>query len=101
MYNQSFAPGSDNAYYEEPVSKIDFQKLLDRLKRNPMNKDAVDVAAEEVTINEAPERSDVADLLVSWHIQEYVLPLLKEDEVKFDPLDETQVDLSGLVNSHD
>ena len=41
----------------------------------------------------------VCDLLVSWHIQEYVLPLLKEEEVRFDPFDETQVDLSGIVNA--
>lgn len=96
-YNSSFAPGSDNAYYEKEVQKIDFTKLLNRLKRNPLNKDAADTASEEVEITDAPERSDVADLLVSWHIQEYVLPLLKEEEVKFDPLDETQVDLSGLI----
>lgn len=41
----------------------------------------------------------VCDLLVSWHIQEYVLPLLIEEENKFDPYDETQVDLSGIVNA--
>ena len=100
-YNESFAVGSDYAYYEEPERKLDFQKLLDRLKKNPFNKDAAETASEEVVLYEAPERADVADLLVSWHIQEYVLPLLKEEEVKFDPLDETQVDLSGLVNAHD
>ena len=101
VYNDSFAPGSDNAYYEEPVKKLDFQKFLDRLKRNPFSKDQAETASEEVQIHAAPERSDVADLLVSWHIQEYVLPLLKEEEVKFDPLDETQVDLSGLINNDD
>lgn len=41
----------------------------------------------------------VCDLLVSWHIQEYVLPLLVEVEDPFDPYDETQVDLSGIVNA--
>ena len=100
-YNSSFAPGSDNAYYEEKVSKIDFRKWLDKLKRNPFNKNAAETVSEEVTVTDAPERADVADLLVSWHIQEYVLPLLKDDEVTFDPLDETQVDLSGLVNADD
>ena len=34
------------------------------------------------------------DLLVSWHIQEVVLPALVEEEELFDPLDKTQVDLS-------
>ena len=33
----------------------------------------------------------VCDLLVSWHIQEFVLPLQKEEEVKFDPYDESKV----------
>ncbi len=41
----------------------------------------------------------VTDLLVSWHIQNFVLPMMQEEEVKFDPLDESQVDLSGLVNA--
>ncbi len=45
-----------------------------------------------------PHRSHVVDLLVSWHYQEYVLPTLQEDKVIFDPMDETQVDLSGLPN---
>lgn len=39
----------------------------------------------------------VCDQLVNWYITEYATP---EDlgEPKFDPLDETQVDLSGIVN---
>ncbi len=45
------------------------------------------------------QRSSVADLLVSWHLQEYVLPLMEEEEVSFDPMDESQVDLSGIVNA--
>ena len=36
---------------------------------------------------------NVCDLLVSWHIQEFVLPLQVEEEVLFDPMDESQVDL--------
>ncbi len=39
------------------------------------------------------------DMLVSWYIQEIVLPMHVEEEVLFDPLDESQVDLSGLVNA--
>ena len=42
---------------------------------------------------------EMSKLLVSLYIQEEVLPLLKEEEVLFDPLDETQVDLSGIVNA--
>lgn len=67
-YNASFAANGDNAYAEP----------------NP------DAPAD------APVRSNVADLLTAWHIQEYVIPTLTEQEALFDPLDETQVDLSGL-----
>ena len=40
-------------------------------------------------------------LLVSWYIQEVYLPSHVEDEdtPSFDPMDETQVDLSGLPNA--
>ena len=42
---------------------------------------------------------DVCDLLVAWHIQEVVLPGITETEEAFDPYDESQVDLSGIVNA--
>ena len=41
----------------------------------------------------------VCDLLVSWHIQEVVLPSISQEESRFDPFDESQVDLSGIVNA--
>lgn len=41
----------------------------------------------------------VADLLVNWHIQEIILPAMTVEESLFDPYDETQVDLSGIVNA--
>ena len=42
----------------------------------------------------------VTDLLVSWHIQKVVLPSQQDEaESVFDPYDETQVDLSGIVNA--
>lgn len=42
------------------------------------------------------EYSDVADLLTSWYIQEFVTPLNVEEEAPFNPLDASQVDLSGI-----
>ncbi len=42
---------------------------------------------------------DVSDLLVAWHIQEVVLPSMTFEELVFDPMDEDQVDLSGIVNA--
>lgn len=40
------------------------------------------------------EDAKACDLLVSWHIQEIVLPSLVEEDELFDPMDKTQVDLS-------
>ena len=41
--------------------------------------------------------SSVCDYLVNWHIDQYVEEEIVEE--KFDPFDESQVDLSGLVNA--
>ena len=41
----------------------------------------------------------VCDLLVNWHIQEVVLPAITVVENQFDPYDEAQVDLTGIVNA--
>ena len=41
----------------------------------------------------------VCDLLVNWHIQTVVLPSITVEESLFDPYDESQVDLSGIVNA--
>ena len=41
----------------------------------------------------------VCDMLVSWHIQTIVLPTKVVEDSKFDPFDEDQVDLSGIVNA--
>ena len=42
---------------------------------------------------------EVCDLLVSWHVQQVLLPSLAEEESPFDPLDKTQVDLTGIVHA--
>ncbi len=44
---------------------------------------------------------EVTDLLVSWHIQQIVLPSITVVEDPFDPYDKNQVDLSGIVNAKD
>ena len=51
----------------------------------------------EATTNEEVRYSSVCDYLVNWHISEYTET--EEVETKFDPFDETQVDLSGLINA--
>ena len=40
--------------------------------------------------------AEIADLLTRWHYQQVVIPSITEPEVTFDPMDETQVDLTGL-----
>ena len=55
------------------------------------------------TPDEATAASNqMTDLLVSWHIQEVVIPAQAENAVStFDPYDENQVDLSGIVGTLD
>ena len=45
--------------------------------------------------------SDVCDLLVWWHYQQVFLPSITVEESPFDPMDESQVDLSGIVNARE
>ena len=40
--------------------------------------------------------AEIAELLAKWYYQEVILPSITEPEVEFDPMDETQVDLTGL-----
>ena len=42
---------------------------------------------------------EVCDLLVSWHIQQILLPSLAVEENPFDPMDKNQVDLTGIVHA--
>lgn len=41
---------------------------------------------------------EVTPMLVGWHIKTVVLPAQAVEDTKFDPFDETQVDLSGMVH---
>lgn len=45
--------------------------------------------------------AEVCDLLVNWHIQTVVLPAITVERSYFDPYDENQVDLSGIVNARE
>ena len=53
----------------------------------------------EVTLISFSSYNSVTDLFASWYIQEFILPAYKEEVQEFDPLDESQVDLSGIVNA--
>ena len=56
-------------------------------------------AAAPAEARETASFGPVCDLLVSWHIQEIVLPSISQEESPFDPFDESQVDLTGIVNA--
>ena len=53
----------------------------------------------EVTLISFSSYNSVTDLFASWYIQEFILPAYKEEVQEFDPLDESQVDLTGIVNA--
>ena len=61
--------------------------------------DAANDAYIKVSGDESGVKSygEVCDLLVSWHIQEIVLPGQGDTESDFDPLDKDQVDLSDIL----
>ena len=58
---------------------------------NTANDTYLKVSGDELGVD---SYNSVTDLLVSWHYQEVVLPTITEAEIKFDPKDETQVDLT-------
>ena len=63
----------NNELVDRDLSMI--QKTVDKLPKAEINK------------------TDAADLLTSWYIQEFVTPLNQAEEKPFDPLDKSQVDL--------
>ncbi len=63
------------------------------------SRDVVHSTGNTVSMVKFSQYSDVSDLLASWYIQKFILPLHQEEELPFDPKDPTQVDLSGIVNA--
>ena len=79
----------------------DLKNLGDFFQQNRNEKltrlvDSVTDSYASATTDQKVRRSSACDYLVNWHLDQYV----EEEEVeqKFDPLDKTQVDISGLVN---
>ena len=66
---------------------------------NTVDESAQSRSLEEGSLVTFSEYSDVSDLLASWYVQTFILPLHVEEEKPFDPYDPTQVDLSGIVNA--
>ena len=61
--------------------------------------DGLDLLERKQTKDGQSSRACVPDLLVSWYITKYILPLQVEEEVIFDPMDRNQVDLTGIANA--
>ncbi len=66
---------------------------------NRFNNDGIPAPNRISGLTEEGSRETACDLLVSWYIQEFILPIQIETDTKFDPYDETKVDLSGIVNA--
>lgn len=82
----------------EDLQKVD--KFLGKKTAAPNDRGPIpeDAAAEDAPIHFS-EYDDVSDLLACWYIAKFITPLHQEEEITFNPLDPSQVDLSGLVNA--
>ncbi len=54
-------------------------------------------ASREESVVTFSEYTSAADLFASWYIENYILPLHQEEEVPFNPLDGSQIDLTTTV----
>lgn len=78
----------------------DCERFLGKNPDAPNNRAEIpeDAAAEDAPIHFS-EYGDVSDLLANWYIAKFITPLHQEEVTTFDPLDPTQVDLTGIVNA--
>lgn len=87
-YDTLLRIGSDNAI-----------AAANRVKYGISDKMQADLQTYEKFLKEKVDETQTCQLLVSWYVQEIVLPTQTEEESKFDPYDETHVDLTGIVNA--
>ena len=74
---------------------------LQNLKNGESTKLKSDIQTYEAYFGDESCTSDgFCDMLVLWHIETVILPQMEEEEEVFDPTDENQVDLSGIVNAN-
>ena len=67
-----------------------------RTRQQDNKKALADKAGSILAEKDAHVAENFTDLLVSWHIQEIVLPSQVVEELPFDPMDESQVDLTVI-----
>ena len=100
---QACAKEADNGVND--LLRRDLEDCIDfygkhEVEPNVRTADPEDESDESLPVNLTfSSYSDVSDLLASWYIQNYIVPLHAEEENVFDPFDPTQVDLSGLANA--
>lgn len=60
-----------------------------------------DLTRYEAFLKDDTIEDNLCTMLVSWHIHNVVIPAMEQDDLEkiFDPTDESQVDLSGIVNA--
>ena len=96
--NEAKVAAESLAEGENELLRHDMEAYARFFKRNMDEKasqlaNTVNNTYQKVTGDKGGDNS-VSDLLVSWHYQEVVLPTITEEDVAFDPKDETQVDLT-------
>ena len=105
LYSQGSADATTAAARLDSEVNTNFRHDLDAYAHNGGQESS---KIEDIYLKNGSDEDDtasynqVADLLVSWHIQQIVLPSQQDQsESVFDPYDETQVDLSGIVTALD
>lgn len=75
---------------------LDAYEEFFRVNQKDDKKALADKAGSILGEKDAHVAANFTDLLVSWHIQEVVIPSQVVEEIPFDPMDETQVDLTVI-----
>ena len=75
---------------------LDAYEEFFRVNQKDDKKALADKASHILGEKDAFVAENFTDLLVSWHIQEVVIPSQVVEEIPFDPMDETQVDLTVI-----
>ena len=83
---------------QESVRALEIRAALDE-SISPLLKQDLEQYNRFLPADKAKEADILfTDLLVSWHIQEVVIPLAPRDENSFDPMDETSEQLKDIIN---
>lgn len=94
---QRVADGRSNEFKWDLDAYDRFYAEHQEKKATEMNQKVNDAYLKVTGTDSAASYSAVCDYLVNWYISEYTAP--EEVEIKFNPYDETQVDLSGIAHA--